>query len=181
MGTPWLSTTAPMMKWLRLLQRHRTPADSIYYPNANYFTSGPSTWCGSTHCRRSSAQIRQTLALGLQRININDLASGRENYTDEAYLAAVVGAVNASIVQLVEALDGDPSSPAAVDAALERAYVYSFDELPMADIQAIYKIYGAVKKVWPKLRTMATLPDGRKFGRKDWIRLPEDLPVDVRA
>ena len=74
-----------------------------------------------------------------------------------------------------------PRSPTAVDAALKRAYVYSFDELPMADIQAIYAIYGAVKRVWPKLQTMATLPDGRKFGRKDWIRLPEDLPVDVRS
>ena len=47
------------------------------------------------------------------------------------------------------------------------------------DGEAIYKIFGAIKHAFPKLRTVATLPDGRKFGRTDWTRLPADLPVDV--
>ena len=173
LGTPWLSTSRPMMDWLSLLQQHRTPADSIYYPDANYQVQGPSTWCAATRCRRSTGQIKAFFQLGGKRLNINDLASGTENLT-ETFLAEIVEAANISVTQLVAAL-GAPS----VDAALERAYVYSFDELPEAKIDAIYKIFGAIKHAYPKLRTVATLPDGRKFGRTDWTRLPADLPVDV--
>jgi hypothetical protein len=67
LGVPWVSTSEPMMQWLSLLQDHRTPADSIYYPNANYFTQGPGTWCASTQCRRSPEQFKRLIALGAQR------------------------------------------------------------------------------------------------------------------
>ena len=59
------------------------------------------------------------------------------------------------------------------------ADVYSFDELPEAQISAIYKVFGPVKTALPQLQTMATLPDGRQFNRTDWTRLPPGLPLDI--
>jgi hypothetical protein len=158
-----------MMKWFSLLHRHRTPADSIYYPNANWQVQAASTRCAKTRCKRSNAQLKALYELGVQQLNVNDLASGTENITAE-FLENIVAAANALVSHLV-GLYGPK--------AVERAYVYSFDELPEAKIQAIYSIFGAVKKALPGLRTMATLPDGWVFGRSDWIRLPKDLPLDI--
>lgn len=52
---------------------------------------------------------------------------------------------------------------------LDRFYVYGFDEYKEKSIPEIRNVFGAIKKRWPKLRTMATLC---------WAPSP-DLPVDI--
>ena len=54
---------------------------------------------------------------------------------------------------------------------LENMFVYGFDEVPESCEQSIRKIFGAIKKRWPSLRTVAAL---------NWYGgLPADLPLDV--
>ena len=54
---------------------------------------------------------------------------------------------------------------------LENMFVYGFDEAPKSCEQSIRKIFGAIKKRWPILRTVAAL---------NWYGgLPADLPLDV--
>jgi hypothetical protein len=49
-------------------------------------------------------------------------------------------------------------------------YVYGFDEMPEADNVSVYEIFGAIKKRWPEVTTMAVL---------DWETFPADLPLDI--
>ena len=52
---------------------------------------------------------------------------------------------------------------------LGRAYVYGFDESSEGYKQAVVAVFGAIKKKWPAVRTMAVL---------NWLPSPE-LPVDI--
>ena len=46
----------------------------------------------------------------------------------------------------------------------------SFDEMPEQYNHSVYQIFGALKKEWPQLNTMAVL---------DWETFPSDLPLDI--
>lgn len=39
----------------------------------------------------------------------------------------------------------------------DKIYVYGFDEMPESDNQSVYEIFGAIKKQWPQVTTMAVL------------------------
>ena len=54
---------------------------------------------------------------------------------------------------------------------LDYVYAYGFDEAPEGCLPSMYKLFGAVKKEFPKLRTMATF--------SGFSHVPTDLPVDV--
>ena len=167
LGTPWISASPAMRDWFGLLAAHRTPADSIYYPNANYQVQGSSTWCAATRCRRSQAQYRLLDALGVQRFNIVDLACGMENMSDPHTLPAMLDAVNVSIAEA-----GGP------DWLRGRGYVYGFDELAVDKLPVLIQIYGAVKaRFGDSVKTVATLPDYPKPGMP--VQNMQSLPVDV--
>ena len=167
LGTPWISVSPAMRDWFSLLAAHRTPADSIYYPNANYQVQGSSTWCAATRCRRSQAQYRLLDALGVQRFNIVDLACGMENMSDPHTLPAMLDAVNVSIAEA-----GGP------DWLRGRGYVYGFDELAVDKLPVLIQIYGAVKaRFGDSVKTVATLPDYPKPGMP--VQNMQSLPVDV--
>eukprot|EP00035_Acanthoeca_spectabilis_P017163 m.358835 g.358835 ORF g.358835 m.358835 type:complete len:670 (-) comp16619_c0_seq85:933-2942(-) len=53
---------------------------------------------------------------------------------------------------------------------LDKMYVYGFDEMPEQYKDAVYEIFGGLKKKWPTLTTMAVL---------DWQTFPSDLPLDI--
>ena len=48
-----------------------------------------------------------------------------------------------------------------------------FDEAPEGCLPSMYKLYGAVKKAYPNLRTMATF--------SGFSHVPTDLPVDGKS
>ena len=52
----------------------------------------------------------------------------------------------------------------------DRLYSYGFDEWPQLQNASVYSVFGALKKEWPWLKTMATL---------NWDDMPADLPLDV--
>jgi len=53
---------------------------------------------------------------------------------------------------------------------LHHAYVYGFDEKPSSCEPQVRQLFGAIKRAYPKLTTVATL---------NWSPMPVDLPVDV--
>ena len=54
---------------------------------------------------------------------------------------------------------------------LDSVYAYGFDEAPEGCIPSMYKLFGALKAEFPKLRTVATF--------SGFSHVPTDLPVDV--
>ena len=78
------------------------------------------------------------------------------NFTDA--LVAKTLAILAPVVQEYEARN-----------ILENVFVYGFDEVGPECLQSIRNIFGAIKQVWPQLRTVAVL---------NWAP-PTDLPLDV--
>lgn len=53
---------------------------------------------------------------------------------------------------------------------LKKMYVYGFDEMPQIHNISVYEIFGAIKKKFPDVTTMAVL---------DWQTFPSDLPLDI--
>jgi hypothetical protein len=59
----------------------------------------------------------------------------------------------------------------------DRIFVYGFDETPPENIEALRQLFGAVKRRWPKLRTVATL-DWSEFDVEVKLSLPLDVWVE---
>lgn len=78
------------------------------------------------------------------------------NFTDA--LVVEVLTILAPVVQEYEARN-----------ILENVFVYGFDEVGPDCLQSIRNVFGAIKEVWPQLRTVAVL---------NW-EPPTDLPLDV--
>ena len=98
---------------------------------------------------------------GAKWINLFDVSAAiqyeHQNLTD-AYIEGMIASLaptveNATALGIVDSL-----------------YVYGFDEISYAQKQSVYRVFGAIKRRWPKLRTVAAL---------DWPEMPTDLPVDV--
>lgn len=60
---------------------------------------------------------------------------------------------------------------------IEKAYIYGFDEFPRKfALPAIYALFGAIKREFPQLRTVATLASHYPG---EYDSLPDDLPLDI--
>ena len=81
------------------------------------------------------------------------------NYTDE-YVSELLMPQLRRIMPIVEQAG-----------LLDYVHVYGFDEAPEGCIPSMYKLFGAVKKEFPKLRTVATF--------SGFSHVPTDLPIDV--
>lgn len=98
---------------------------------------------------------------GAKHLNLLDVTNlpggGRKDNFSSAYVASVLVAIEAGLASVPEQLH-------------HTLYVYGFDEFKPEAREGVYQIYGAVKRRWPWLTTVATL---------NWPTMPADLPVDV--
>ena len=119
-------------KWFPFLAHYRVPGDSSYSQG------------------RSVEELTQLAESGAKWVNL--LAIG---YPDPTQPGGVPVGQPARALSDLEPIIGNVSqSPLLMNRSL---YTYGFDEMHPELNQSLYKIFGAVKKRWPWLRTVATL------------------------
>eukprot|EP01046_Picozoa_sp_COSAG06_P011333 COSAG06_NODE_644_length_13470_cov_22.234313_3_plen_813_part_00 len=143
-------------EWFRFLRRNRVPPD--FGGNA---LGGSYHSLAETRARRDQAGARWQNLLDVSVLGGNcTCKSGHAcNYTDE-YVDELLMPLLRRIVPPIEKAG-----------LLDSVYAYGFDEAPEGCIPSMYKLFGALKKEFPKLRTVATF--------SGFSHVPTDLPVDV--
>ena len=104
---------------------------------------------------------QQVAGAGAQWINLFDVSAAiqyqHQNLTD-AYVAQMLATLAPTVAN------------ATALGIIDKLYVYGFDEIDYSLNATVYKLAGAIKQRWPRLRIVAAL---------DWPVMPSDLPVDV--
>ena len=147
-------TPATKRAWFDLLSAHRVPPENLY--------------------RRQVADpddVAYLAAAGQRLINLRDVskavdAQGKPVDLCASVSQAYIDGLLAELRPLVRRLERD--------GLLDRAYVYGFDEAPVACNATVRRLFGAVKAAFPGLRTAATVGA--------WDDLPwmePDVPIDV--
>lgn len=138
----WSSGSALMNSTFKMLADHRIPADDLYI-----------------HSPRPLAEYEALGAAGVKWMNLMDVSGGtRAHSFPAAYVTKVLDTLRPTVTALRS------------KGLLKQAYVYGFDEMPAQFNASVYQLFGAIKKEFPDLRTVATL---------DWPTMPADLPLDV--
>jgi hypothetical protein len=142
--------------WYSSLAKHRAPADDLYLMHY-----------------RTLEEYQLLAASGAKWMNIAYMNCCPINTTGckGAYSGAFCTEerVSATIDSLRPIVDGLTSL-----GLIDRSYVYGFDEMPRKS--AIDTLYGAVKRAFPRLRTVATLAS---HFPGEYDSLPDDFPLDV--
>lgn len=136
-------------QWYDLMMLHRTPPDSLYL-------STP----------RSVEEYEYLASKGMSNFGLLDVTKV-QNFSHDLHDCHDVS--DQEVQNIIDILR-HVVTPLQEKGLLDRAYVYGFDEFPTTCEPQIRKIYGAVKRTFPNLRTVATL---------NWSPMPVDLPVDV--
>ena len=163
--------SAIQKRFYRFLADHRIPADEIY--------TGPTT--GSVPQPRPASEFVELLGKeGMRVMTLLDV--GKLNGTDRTwpkvlpsdFVQRVLQLVNGSLEQLGLGNTKQPGSlPADLTAdiiANQRLRIYGFDESAPSSATAMRQLYGAIKKEYPWLRTMATI---------NTFAIPGDMPLDT--
>ena len=91
------------------------------------------------------------------RARMNILDAGRKPPLPPGYVDKTLATI-APVVKNMTALG-----------LMDKMFVYGFDEMHQEFNATVYEIYGAIKKQFPALQTMAVL---------DWSSFPTDLPLE---
>ena len=164
--------SAIKQRFYRFLADHRIPADEIY--------TGPKTLVPQLRPASEFVEL-----LGKERMRVITLLDvGKLNGTDRTwpkvlsneFVDGVVGLINASLEQLGLGNSKHagllPADLAADVIANRRVRIYGFDESAPSSATAMRQLYGAIKKEFDWLRTMATV---------NAFTIPGDMPLDVSA
>eukprot|EP00051_Salpingoeca_urceolata_P008965 m.110276 g.110276 ORF g.110276 m.110276 type:complete len:586 (-) comp16033_c0_seq3:126-1883(-) len=156
---PYYNTSWNKTQWYDAMTTNRMPPDAIY-------TSAPRPMDDYEYLAGHGARWMALMDVCNLHMDDGDVATPNPgvgeggscaNYSD-AYVEKLI----ATLKPAVEALRAK--------GWIDRAYVYGFDENPVSCEPQVRKLFGATKKAFPDLRTMAVL---------NWHPMPVDLPVDV--
>eukprot|EP00054_Salpingoeca_dolichothecata_P036329 m.7225 g.7225 ORF g.7225 m.7225 type:complete len:565 (+) comp6588_c0_seq2:117-1811(+) len=155
------SVTKPfnLTQWYEVMVAHRMPPDSIYLSTPRPMAD--LEYLGDT-VKVNWMAILDVSSLpltpgGPPRTRHHGLGGSCANYSQE-YVNRMISTLKPTVEQLQQ------------KNLLQYAYVYGFDENPPSCEPQVRKLFGAVKKNFPSLRTVAVL---------NWSPMPTDLPVDV--
>ncbi len=131
-------------RYFDFLCRHRVPPDNLYITSPRPLEDYLFMAAHGAPC------------FNLMEISNADGKGRRPDYSDE-YVEAMLRELEPTVRELRRR------------GLIKYAYVYGFDERPRSFLPAMYKLYGAVKRRFPDLRTVAVV---------NW-EPPADLPLDV--
>jgi hypothetical protein len=145
-------------QWYSSLASHRVPADDLYL------------------MRYRSLEEYQLLAdSGAKWMNVGYAKCCPVNSSGCVGVYAAHFCTNKTVQSVIEYLRpivGNLTELGLID----RAYLYGWDEFPRKFMSAIYTLFGAVKKEYPRLRLVGTLASHYKG---EYDSLPLDLPLDI--
>eukprot|EP01052_Picozoa_sp_SAG31_P002260 SAG31_NODE_78_length_27447_cov_83.819877_6_plen_896_part_00 len=131
--------------WFTFLSKHRIPGDMLHLASP-----------------RPINEYRALAASGAKWINLLYASSGRSQGSHRFDLQEDLRHAIEQIGPALQNLTAREFS--------KKLYIYGFDEMPIQFNESLYKIFGALKRRWPEVQTMAALK---------WPILPSDLPLDI--